>query len=130
MDFLSLDLDGMEYWIWKALECIRPRVVVCETHNVIGADKALTVPYDPDFRITTPDHNGASLAAMTKLAKSRGYRLVGAHRYGFNAFFIREGVGEELLPAVSVSSCLQHPYAKHAVRERWPRVRDLGWQEV
>src|SRR5688572_13924327 len=80
IDLLSLDMDGVDYWVWKAIDCIRPRVVVCETHNAIGPDDALTVPYDPGFVATTPGHHSASLAAMTKLAAAKGYRLVGTHR--------------------------------------------------
>jgi hypothetical protein len=130
IDLLSLDLDGMDYWIWKALDCIQPRVVVCETHNVIGPDKAITVPYDPNFKKQIPDYCGASLAAMNKLASQKGYRLVGAHRHGFNAFFVRNGLGENLLPTVPVAACLRHPVARHAAQERWPKVKDLQWVEV
>ena len=30
IDLLSLDMDGVDFWIWKALTCINPRVVVLE----------------------------------------------------------------------------------------------------
>lgn len=130
IDLLSVDIDGMDYWIWKALNCIEPRVVVCETHNAIGPDKSITAPYDPKFTITIPDYCSASLAAMSKLASQKGYRLVGAHRYGFNAFFIRNDIAEDLLPPVPTSACLQHPFAQHAIKERWPKVKDLQWEEV
>ena len=43
VDLLSLDIDGMDYWIWKAITVIEPQVVVCETHNPIPPDLALTV---------------------------------------------------------------------------------------
>ena len=73
IDLLALDIDGMDYWVWKAIQCIHPRVVVCETHNIIGADDPLTIPYDPNFVIRTPDYHNASLLAMTKLADEKGY---------------------------------------------------------
>lgn len=131
IDLLSLDIDGMDYWVWKAIDCIRPRVVVCETHNVIGPHDALTIPYDPNFKITTPDdYQGASLAAMTGLAGQKGYRLVGTHRYGFNAFFILEGVAEELLPAVEPAQCLTDPYTLEARSSRWTKVKDMNWVQV
>ena len=68
VDLLSMDIDGMDYWVWKALDCIKPRVVVCETHNIIPPDKSITVPYSPNFKIEIPDYHSASLTAMAKLA--------------------------------------------------------------
>jgi hypothetical protein len=130
VDLLSLDIDGVDYWVWKAIECMHPRVIVCETHNIIPPDDALTVPYDPDFKLTTPDYHSASLAAMTSLASKKGYRLVGTHRYGFNAFFILNGVGEDLLPRVDPAQCLNDPYTLEARSTRWPKVKDMPWVRV
>jgi hypothetical protein len=129
IDLLSLDIDGVDYWVWKAITVIEPQVVVCETANLIAPDRALTVPYDPKF-VATSDYRGASLAAMCKLGREKGYRLVGAHRFGFNAFFIRNGVGEALFPEVDAASCVQDPFSAHARKERWPRIKDHPWQEV
>jgi hypothetical protein len=28
IDFLSLDVDGNDYWLWETLECVSPRVAV------------------------------------------------------------------------------------------------------
>jgi len=130
IDLLSLDIDGMDYWVWKAIEVIEPQVVVCETHNPIPPELALTVPYDPDFICDSENYRGASLAAMSKLGKEKGYRLVGTHRFGFNAFFIKEGIGEDFFPEVSVSSCVQDPFSQFARKERWPIAKYLDWQEV
>jgi hypothetical protein len=130
IDLLSLDIDGMDYWAWKAIDCISPRVVVCETHGIIGPHDALTVPYDPDFKITTPDYHSASLAAMTALADQKGYRLVGTHRYGFNAFFVLKGIGEDVLPAVKPEDCLNDPFTLEAHATRWPKVKDMNWERV
>jgi hypothetical protein len=130
IDLLALDIDGMDYWVWKAIQCIRPRVVVCETHNIIDAGDALTVPYDPAFVITTPDYHSASLAAMTKLAEEKGYRLVGTHRYGFNAFFVLNDIAKDVLPSVTPAQCLQDPYTLNARAVRWPKVKDMNWTRV
>jgi len=43
------------------------------------------------------------------LARKKGYRLVGANNYGFNTIYIKNGIGENILPAVSVESIMQHP---------------------
>jgi hypothetical protein len=130
IDLLSLDIDGMDYWVWKAVTVIEPQVVVCETHNVIPPDRALTVPYDAGFVLKSEDYLGASLAAMCKLGQEKGYRLIGTHRFGFNAFFMKSGVGEEFFPEVDVASCVQDPCSQLARKERWPHVKDCNWQEV
>lgn len=130
IDLLSLDIDGVDYWVWKAITVIDPQVVVCETHNPIPPDKALTVPYDPKFVFESPYFRGASLAAMCKLGREKGYRLIGAHRFGFNAFFMKAGVGEAFFPEVDVHSCVQDPYSRITRDEAWPLVKDRNWQEV
>jgi hypothetical protein len=130
IDLLSLDMDGMDYWIWKAINVIDPLVVVCETHNTVPADRAITVPYDPAFICRNEDYRGASLAAMCKLAEAKGYRLIGTHRYGFNAFFMKTGVGEDFFPEVKPSSCLNDPVSTRLRKEKWPRVQKLNWLEV
>ncbi len=129
IDLFSLDIDGMDYWVWKALDSVQPRVVVCEVHGGIGPERSLTVPYDPQFVATMQGYAGASLPAMTKLASEKGYRLVGANRYGLNAFFVRTGIGEDLLPAASIAGCLAHPRVQHAMA-RWRTIEHMPWVEV
>jgi hypothetical protein len=105
-------------------------VVVCETHNPIPPDKALTVPYDPKFVSASENYRGASLAAMCKLGGEKGYRLVGTHRFGFNAFFVKNGVGEEFFSEADPASCVDDPFSELARKERWPKAREFNWQEV
>ena len=104
VDLLSLDIDGNDYWVWKALDCIQPRVVVLEFNGSCGPERSVTMSYVPDYRLdptTQPYRCGASLPAFVKLGRAKGYRLVGVQSLGFNAFFVRHGIGEELLPEVS-----------------------------
>ena len=35
-DVLSLDVDGNDYWIWKALDALEPRIIVVEYIRVLG----------------------------------------------------------------------------------------------
>lgn len=135
VDLLSLDVDGMDYWIWNAIESIQPRVCVFETHNVIPSHLSLTAKYDPNFcYLDLPpeerDYRSASLLAMTELSRSKGYRLVGSHRHGFNCFFMRNDVGQDLFPEVGVEACHKNPYTVSAQKYRWPKVQHLDWQEV
>jgi hypothetical protein len=130
IDLLSLDMDGVDYWIWKAITVIQPRVVVCETHNIIPADKALTVPYKSDFVAENEYFRSVSLAAMCKLGKEKGYRLVGTHRFGFNAFFMQNGVGDKFFPEVTPESCLDDPVSRELRERLWPSVQKYPWQAV
>ena len=110
IDLLSIDIDGNDYWIWDAVDCISPRVVVIETHIEFGM-RSIVVPYDETYVYpgVDPCYHGASPVAMAKLANRKGYRLVGANRYGFNTFYVRNDVGSGILPEISVESVLQHP---------------------
>lgn len=108
IDLLSIDLDGIDYWIWRTLDCLRPRVVVLEFNALGGPEKSLTVPYRSDFQldyVSQPYRFGATLTAFAKLGRQKGYRLVGVQALGYNAFFVRAGVGEELLPERSPREC-------------------------
>lgn len=75
-------------------------------------------------------YSGASLPAFVKLGRKKGYRLVGVQRLGFNAVFVADGVGEELLPEVSAESCADRPFVAWAQRELLPKVEGLEWVAV
>lgn len=134
IDLLSLDLDGVDYWIWKAIDCISPRVVVVEYQDIWGSEKAVTIPYQPNFVAEFgeygPDYCGASLAAFVKLGIEKGYYLVGCNSYGFNAFFIRNDVGKDIFPEIQPSKCFTHPKIEHGIKYRLPKVFDQRWIEV
>jgi hypothetical protein len=125
IDLLSLDIDGNDYWIWKALDCIEPRVVVLEFNASCGPERSVTMAYRPDYRLdltSMPYRCGASLPAFVKLAKSKGYRLVGVQSLGFNAFFIRNGLGDDLLPERTPRECFD--------RNERLRQWDEGWLQT
>ena len=56
IDLLSLDMDGTDSWIWKIINVVDPRAVVCDAHNIIPPDRALTVPCDPQFVCKSTDY--------------------------------------------------------------------------
>lgn len=102
-DILSIDIDGMDYWVWKAITAVRPRIVVIEYNASFGPERAVTVPYRADFdRYSVHPsgyYHGASLAALAHLGEEKGYALVGCDTAGVNAFFVRRDVlPETLLP--------------------------------
>ena len=102
IDFMSIDLDGNDYWVWEAVTACSPRVVVVEYNSAFGPDRAVTIPYDPQFDVHKHRfvYYGASLAALAKLGAAKGYRLVATEPTGVNAYFLRNDVGAEI-PACS-----------------------------
>lgn len=134
VDLLSIDVDGMDWWLWKALSCIAPRVVVVEYQDILGPERSVTAPYAPGFQGEWVDghinNGGASLAAFVKLGRQKGYRLVGTNRYGFNAFFVRNDLAPDLLPEVPVASCFGHPKVVEGLRVRQPLGLEYPWVEV
>jgi len=130
VDFMSIDIDGNDYWVWDAITCIRPKVVMAETHIEFGL-KSIVVPYDPDYVYPGrhPDYYGASPVAMTKLANRKGYRLVGANDYGFNTIYVQNGLAEDIFPEVSVAEVLRH--SRNAERFKlFEPIKDWEYVEV
>lgn len=135
VDLFSLDMDGNDYWIWKAIDEIRPRFCVFETHNIIPSELSVTIRYEPDFCCwnkpdSRKDYRSASLRAMVRLSQEKGYRLIGAHRYGFNAFFLRNDIAPNVFPGASIEQVHDNPWTRLAREQRWPQVKDLDWVEV
>ncbi len=105
---LSIDIDGNDYWIWKNITVIRPRIVVIEAKVEFGI-RDLVVPYgNKNHRSVDPRYNGASVEALRKLGIEKGYKLVGANKQGYNLFFIKE---QESIPATTSSEVLWYPGA-------------------
>jgi hypothetical protein len=114
VDVLSIDVDGNDYWLWEGLRCVSPRIVVIEVHTEYRLRDVLA-PYRADFdwrQLREGEPIGASPVAMTRLAERLGYRLVGGSRYGFNAFYVRNDLAPDLVPAVGVEELLAHDWSR------------------
>jgi hypothetical protein len=110
IDLLSIDVDGNDYWLWEALDCASPRFVVVEGHTELGLEDYV-MPYEPGFdwrRAPSGTRIGASPAALDRLARQLGYRLVGSNLYGFNLCFARNDVGTSTLPAIGLDELFRH----------------------
>lgn len=91
---LHIDVDGNDYWFWECLTVVNPEIVIMEYNSAFGADAAITVPYQGDFIVRKVHYSalffGSSLKALSILAESRGYALVGCNSAGNNAYFVRK----------------------------------------
>ncbi len=89
---LHIDLDGVDYWIWKKIETIRPDVVILEYNSVFGLDRSITVPYSKNFVRNKVHYSnlyfGASLRAIYDLSVEKGYAFIGCNSAGNNAYFV------------------------------------------
>ncbi|WP_155986120.1 hypothetical protein [Thioalkalivibrio sp. AKL10] len=80
-DLLSIDLDGIDYFVWESVVEFSPRVVVVEFNPSVPNDVIFVQP--KDVRI----NQGASLLALILLARMKGYELVCCTKC--NALFVK-----------------------------------------
>lgn len=88
-DMLSIDIDGNDYHIWKALRDYRPRVIVVEYNATFPPSLVWIKKYNAAWQWDGSIGFGASLKAFERLGAERGYSLVACNFVGANAFFVR-----------------------------------------
>lgn len=120
---LSIDIDGNDYWVWNAIQCISPVIVICEYNAVLGNIHAISVPYDPQFMRhkahSSRLYYGASLPALLQLAKQKGYTFLGTNLHGTSGFFVRSDKAEFIAP--KIERVVTYP-------SRFREARDAGGQ--
>jgi len=100
LGLLSLDIDGVDYWVLKELSTLNPSIVICEYNSLFGEKKSITVPYKENF-IRSKEHYsnlyyGASIQAFIDIMKTKNYFLIGTNTAGNNAFFVRKDLWKVL----------------------------------
>jgi len=81
-DLLSIDIDGNDYHVWKAVTNYKPKVIVIEFNPTIPTAVQFIQRADPTV------NQGSSLLSLIELGKEKGYELVSVLK--FNAFFVRQ----------------------------------------
>jgi hypothetical protein len=129
---LHIDIDGNDYWVWRAITAVRPEIAIMEYNSVFGPERAITIPYDPTFvrrqRVTRKGlpgshtlkrgdrisnlYFGASLPALCDLAQSKGYDFVGSNSAGNNAFFVRSELNPGLKPLTAAEGYVVSKFAE------------------
>lgn len=131
LGILSVDIDGNDYWVWEAIDCVDADIVIAEYNAALGPERAVSVPYKPDFVASSAHYSGqyfgASLAALTHLAHQKGYYLAGTTSAGNNAFFLRPRY-RELVPERRVEEVFTWPHWRQA-REQSGVVSNKSFQE-
>lgn len=137
IDLFSLDIDGNDYWVWKAINTINPRVVVLEYNSALGLH-SLTQAYKPEHRFNPKEEHplyfGASLEALAKLSKEKGYILVASDTHGHDAFFIREDVNNSRFKELSSEEAFYpNPFALKkfgSIDEQFKQIKNLDFEKV
>jgi len=91
LDFLSLDIDGNDYYVLDALLThIKPRVICAEYNAKFPYPMRVKMEYDEGYVWKGGDYFGASLASLAEPLDRHGYTLVTCSLSGVNAFFVNK----------------------------------------
>lgn len=124
-DLLSIDIDGNDYWVWKAIANYRPRVVVIEYNAMFRPDIKWVMKYNPLHRHNGTSYYGASIKSLETLGFKKGYRLVGCNFGGVNAFFVREDlVKDKFLEPFTAKNHYEPP--RYFLGRKTGNVRGFG----
>ncbi len=114
---LSVDVDGVDYWLLKSLLPAKP-AIVCVEYNASFGLRPITVPYSASFlrHAAHPSgwYHGASLTALESLMRDN-YLLHSVSESGANAIFVRKDLG---LPGSSAETL----YRENSLRNQWSGV--------
>ena len=94
IDLLSIDIDGNDFYIWKAIKDQNPRVVIMEYNAKFPPPIDWVMQYNETHVQDKTSYFGASLSSLCNLADVKGYSLVGCSLTGANAFFVRNDLLE------------------------------------
>jgi hypothetical protein len=99
---LSIDVDGNDYWLWRALcsgkNAWQPAVVIIEAQTC-RPDDGYVMPYDPDYVWDHVSRDwGATPTALDSLGRELGYAPLGglSDPHSPNRFYVRDDLMERL----------------------------------
>jgi hypothetical protein len=107
-DVLSIDIDGNDYWVWKAIQRWQPRLVVIEYNADYPPPVRWVMQENLDHRWNGTNYYGASLTSYVLLGRQKGYTLVATDSRGINAFFVRS---ELVSPELFLDTNLYYHYS-------------------
>lgn len=93
IDFLSIDIDGNDWHVWRAIQPrVSARVIAIEFNPSWPPPEDCVLPYDPNFCWTGSCRYGASIQAYYNLGRYLGYTLVYQESRSINLFFVKDTV--------------------------------------
>ena len=122
---LSVDIDGNDYWLLKAIDTISPDIIIMEYNANFGSEKSLSIKFDKKFQRGKSGINkliyGCSLKAAFKLCDQKGYSLVCTNKNGNNAFFVKKILLNEKIKAIVYEQAFHiNSFKEHLDNKRIP----------
>ena len=87
-DYLVIDIDSNDYYVWRAIQQYRPKVVQIEYNAAFAPPQLAVVEFHPLNYWDFTDYYGASIQSLYELGKKKGYELVYGNQAGNNLFFV------------------------------------------
>ncbi len=123
-DVFSLDVDGRDYYIARALfdRGLRPRLCVVEYNSAYGPENQCTVNPVLMDRSHDPLYYGVSIAGWRAFFATRDYHFIGVERTGVNAFFAhRDSFDADFLEAIEASGFRENISQRRSAGAGWER---------
>ena len=87
LDFISIDVDGLDYYLFERLN-VDPAFVLIEFNHSIHLDVSYVQPDDPSVSV------GSSARSIYQLASEKGYSLI--HSFHTDLLFVKTSLAIEL----------------------------------
>ena len=103
IDFLSIDIDGNDYWVLEKIDTNKVNVICSEYNHWIGNNTQKVIPYNINFTYKYDYYFGASLLSYVNLLNSKNFNLVAVDSSGTNAFYVKKNLSQhfEILSAIN-----------------------------
>jgi hypothetical protein len=88
LDLIIVALRGNDWYVWRAIEEFRPKVVQIEYNAAFAPPQTMVVEYHPLNYWDGSIYFGASIQSLYRLGQRKGYELIYADRSGMTLYFV------------------------------------------
>lgn len=88
LDFLVIDIDSNDYYVWRVMHEFRPKVVMLEINPLFPPPQKMVIDFHPMNYWDGTDYAGASMQSFYELGKRKGYEMIYQMKEGGNVFFV------------------------------------------
>ena len=109
VDFVSIDVDGLDFHIWRGLRKFTPRLVAVEYNATIP-------PHIEIVGDARGNKIGSSALALARLGRQKGYSLIAC--IGWNAFFVHQTHASLFADADNLDALFDYSYVRYAMQSQ------------